>query len=44
MKNMLLEQKKIKLWTAQHFVEKKPEIMQHVFKMQSIFCCLNIWN
>ena len=44
MKNMLLEQKKIKLLTEWHFVEKKTEIMQNVLKMQYIFCCLTIWN
>jgi hypothetical protein len=34
MKNVLFEQKKIKLWNQQHFVENKTEIMQHVLNMQ----------
>jgi hypothetical protein len=29
-----IEKKKIKLWTKQHYVENKTEIMQHVLKMQ----------
>jgi len=32
MKDVLSEQKKIKLRTKQHFVENKTEIMQHVSK------------
>jgi hypothetical protein len=32
--NVLCEQKKIKLWNKQHYVENKAEIMQHVLKMQ----------
>jgi hypothetical protein len=35
-KNVLFEQKKIKLWSKQNFVENKTEIMQHILKMQQI--------
>ena len=31
MKNVLLEQKNIKLWNKLHFVEYKAGIMNHVF-------------
>jgi hypothetical protein len=34
MKNVLFEQKKIKLQNEQHSVENKTELMQHVLKMQ----------
>jgi hypothetical protein len=34
MKNVLFEQKKVKLWNKQYFVENKREMMQHVLKMQ----------
>jgi hypothetical protein len=34
MKNVLFEQKKIKLWNKQHLVGNETEIMQHVLKMQ----------
>jgi hypothetical protein len=34
MKNVLLEQKKIKLGNEQHFVGNKAEIMQYILKMQ----------
>ena len=34
MKNVLFEQKKVKFWNKQHFVENKTEIMQQVLKMQ----------
>jgi hypothetical protein len=34
MKNVLFEQKKVKLWSKHHFVENKREIMQHVLKLQ----------
>jgi hypothetical protein len=33
MKNMLFEQKKIKLKNKQYFVENKKEIMKHVLQM-----------
>jgi hypothetical protein len=35
MKNgVLFEQKEVKLWNKQHFVENETEIMQHVLEMQ----------
>ena len=34
MTNMLFEQKKIKLWNKQHFVEHNTEIAQQVLKLQ----------
>jgi hypothetical protein len=34
MENILFEQRKIKLWNKQHFVETEADIMQHVLKMQ----------
>jgi hypothetical protein len=34
MKNILIEQKKIKLWNKWHFVENETEIPQYVLKMQ----------
>jgi hypothetical protein len=34
MKNVLVEQKKIKLSNKPYFVENKTEIMQNVLKMQ----------
>jgi hypothetical protein len=34
MKNVLFDQKKIKLWNKWNFVENKTEIMQHALKMQ----------
>jgi hypothetical protein len=34
MDNVLFEQKKIKLWNEQYFVQNKTEIMQYVLKMQ----------
>jgi len=34
---VLLEQKEIKLWSEQHSVENKADIMQHVLKMQWFF-------
>ena len=34
MKNILLEQEKIKLWNKQNFVENKTGIIQRVLKMQ----------
>jgi len=34
MKYILLEEKKIKLWNKQQFVENKTQIMQYVLKMQ----------
>jgi len=36
MKNVLFEQKKLKLGNKQHLVRSKMEIMQHVLKMQLI--------
>jgi hypothetical protein len=36
MKNVLVEQKKIKLWNKWHSVENKTDILQHVLKMQYI--------
>jgi hypothetical protein len=33
MKNVVFEEKKIKLRKEQHFVENKTEIMQHIFKI-----------
>jgi hypothetical protein len=36
-KNVLFEQKKIKLFNKEHFLEDKTEIMQHVLRMQQIF-------
>ena len=34
MKNILFELKKIKLWNKWHFVENKPEIMQHALEIK----------
>jgi len=34
MKSILFEQKKIKLRNKRHFVENKPQIMQHVLQMK----------
>jgi hypothetical protein len=34
MKNVLFEQKKIKLLNKWHFVENETKIMQHILKMQ----------
>ena len=34
--NLLFEQKKIKLWNKQHFVENKAEIIHHVLKIAYI--------
>jgi len=34
MKNILVEYKKVKLRNKQHFVENKPDIMQHVLEMK----------
>jgi hypothetical protein len=34
MKNVLFEQKKIKPWIKQHFVENKTMLMQHVLNIQ----------
>jgi len=31
-KNVLFEQKKVKLWNTLHFVERMIEIMQHILK------------
>jgi hypothetical protein len=36
MKNVVFEQKKINLWSKQHFVETELEIMQDAFKMYQI--------
>lgn len=36
MKNVLFEQKKIKLCNKQHFVEKETEVMQQALEMQYI--------
>ena len=33
LKNVLFEQRKVKLWNKQHFVENKTEIIQHILKM-----------
>jgi hypothetical protein len=33
LENVLFEQKKVKLWNKQHFVENKTEIIQRVLKM-----------
>jgi hypothetical protein len=40
-KNILFEQKKIKLWNKEHFLEDKTEIMQHALKMQQIALFMN---
>ena len=42
MKNILFEQKKIKSWNKQHFVENRTEIMQHVLKCSKFPSCLYI--
>ena len=34
--NLLFEQKKVKLWNKQHFVENKAEIIHHVLKIMQI--------
>jgi hypothetical protein len=34
MKSILFEQKNIKLWNKQHFVDKKTEIMLHNLQIQ----------
>jgi hypothetical protein len=36
MENVFFEQKNLKLWNKQHFVESKTEIMQRVLKIQWI--------
>jgi hypothetical protein len=43
-KKVLFEQKTIKLWNKQHFVENKKQIMQHVLKCSNLACCLKIHN
>jgi hypothetical protein len=37
MKNILFEQRRIKLWNKCHFIENKTEIKRHALKMQQIF-------
>ena len=44
MKNILLQQKKMKLWNEWHSVEKITEIMQHALKTHKFPCCPNIQN
>jgi hypothetical protein len=34
MKNILFEQKKIRLWNKRHFVENKTDIIHDVLKIQ----------
>jgi len=34
MKNVLFEEKKIKWWNKQHFIENKTDITQYVLKIQ----------
>jgi hypothetical protein len=36
LKNVLFEQKKVKLWNKWHFVENKTELRNHILKMPEI--------